>query len=194
MREWQNKALSLFIWRFIMSDKITLEHFTEEEKESFKLQIEEWKQEHFGAVYMTEIKDVVYIWRGLTKKEHEQANEYYDNEYDRAEFVCRKCVLSPIIEDWSIGIDGYVPERLTESILDASGFTLSIDEVDKKIKKYSEEMMRFDNQMICIIKEVYQDISIEEIEMWQFDKILWYYSRAMWTLETLRGIKLERED
>lgn len=171
-----------------------LEQFSPEEREEFKKQIEEWKDQYYDSVYVTEIGDEAYIWRGLTKAEFRKANKYYEDDYDRAEFVCRQCVLYPEIDDYSLDMYAGVPETLTEDILKASGFTLTIKEIDTKIYEYEQEMMTFDNQITCIIKEAFPEISLEEIEDWQFDKIIWYYSRAKWTLETLRGLNLERED
>jgi hypothetical protein len=55
-------------------------------------------------------------------------------------------------------------------------------------------MATFDNQISCVIKEAFNDITLEEIDHWQFEKVLWYYARAKWTLENLRGIELKREE
>ena len=173
---------------------MNLEQFSPEEREAFKRQIEEWKDTYYGAVYVTEIGDIPYIWRGLTKGEFRKANEYFEDDYDRAEYVCRQCVLHPEIEDYSLDMYAGVPETLTEDILRESGFTLSVKEVDQKIFQYEQEMMTFDNQITCIIKEAFPEIRLEEIDDWQFEKVMWYYSRAKWTLETLRGLSLERED
>ena len=173
---------------------MNMEQFSPEEQVEFKKQIEQWKDEHYGAVYVIEIGDIAYIFRGLTKAEFRKANEYYSDDYERAEFVCRQCVLHPIIEDYSLDMYAGVPEVLTENILQESGFTLSSKEIDVRLYKYSQEMMTFDNQISCVIKEAFPDIALEEIENWQFDKILWYFSRAKWTLETLRGLTLEREE
>ena len=171
-----------------------LEQFTAEQKEAFKRQIEKWKDEYYGAVYVTEIEDDAFVWRGLTKAEFKKAQEYYDDDYDRAEYVCRQCVLYPEIDDWGLEIYAGIPEVLTEHILRESGFTLTPKEVDQKILEYEKQMQTFDNQITCIIKEAFPDISLEEIENWQFEKVMWYYSRAKWTIENLRGIKLEREE
>lgn len=165
-----------------------------EEQEFFKRQIEEWKQEHYGAVYVTEIGDTNYIWRGLSRAEFKNANSWYDDDFDRAEYVCRQCVLHPQIDDYSLDMFAGVPETLTEEILRASGFTLTMKEFDQKIFEYDQEMQTFDNQISCIIKEAFPDIQLEAIEHWQLDKVLWYYSRAKWTLEAIRGIKMEREE
>lgn len=171
-----------------------LSMFTEEEQEIFKRQIEEWKDQYYGVVYVTEIGDIAYIWRGLTKNEFKKANEYYENDFDRAEYVCRKCVLHPIIEDWGLEMYAGVPETITTEILNVSGFSLTTKEVDLRIAEYERQMNTFDNQISCVIKEAFPDISLEEIDNWQFDKVMWYYARAKWTLQTFRGITLERDE
>lgn len=171
-----------------------MKNFTPEEQEEFKKQIEEWKDQYYGAVYVQEIGDVAYIFRGLTKAEYRRANDYYEDDYDRAEYVCRQCVLHPENTDYSLDMAAGVPELLTEEILKVSGFTLSQKELDVKMYQYEQEMTTFDNQIACVIKEAFPDISLETIENWQFEQILWYYSRAKWVLETLRGLTLEREE
>lgn len=171
-----------------------LEQFSLEQQEAFKRQIEAWKEEYYGSVFVTEIGDDEYIWRGLSKAEFQKANEWYSDDYDRAEYVCRTCVLYPEIEDYSLDMYAGVPEVLTEQILYESGFTLSKKDLDAKMWEYEQQMMTFDNQMTCVIKEAFSDIPLEEIENWQFEKTMWYYARAKWTMENLRGVSLERED
>lgn len=171
-----------------------LEQFSAEDREIFKRQIEDWKDEYYGAVYVTEIGDISFIWRGLSRAEFKKANDYFIDDYERAEYVCRQCVLYPFIEDYSIDMFAGIPETLTGFILKESGFTMTTVEIDNQIFQYEQEMRTFDNQISCVIKEAFSDISIEEIENWQFEKTLWYYSRAKWILENLRGVTLEKEE
>lgn len=166
----------------------------EELEEEYKRQIEEWKNEFNGSVYASEIIDTTYIWRGLSRAEFKKANEYFEDDYDKAEYVVRTCVLYPEIEDWSIGIGAGIPETLTSQILEASGFTLTSKEFDRKIQEYEKDMATFDNQISCIIKEAFPEITIQEIEDWQMEKTLWYYARAKWMLENLRGVVLEKDE
>jgi hypothetical protein len=163
-------------------------------QEQIAKMIEAWKEEYYGNVYSTEIEDMAFIWRGLTRAEYKKAFDWYDDDYDRAEYVCRQCVLFPEIDDWGNEMYAGIPETITENILKESGFTLSIKELDAKIWAFEQEMQTFDNQISCIVKEAFPDIPLEEIENWQFEKLLWYYSRAKWTLENLRGLEIKRED
>lgn len=171
-----------------------LEQYTDEQQQAFKMQIEAWKDEYYGAVYVTDVSEVEFIWRGLTKGEFKKAQEYYKDDYDRAEYVCRQCVLYPEVDDWALEMYAGIPEVLTENILRESGFTLTPKELDAKMTEMDIEMGTFDNQISCVIKEAFSDVTLEEIENWQFEKILWYYARAKWTLENLRGVTLEREE
>jgi hypothetical protein len=173
---------------------IELDKFTVEQQEAFKLQIEQWKDEYYGNVYVTEVSEVEFIWRGLTKGEFKKAQEYYDDDFDRAEYLCRQCVLYPEIDDWGLDMYAGIPEVLTENILRESGFTLTSKELDNKIFQFEQQMGTFDNQISCVIKEAFNDIKLEDIDNWQFEKVLWYYARAKWTLENLRGIELKREE
>lgn len=171
-----------------------LEQYTDEQEQAFKMQIEAWKDEYYGAVYVTDVADVEFIWRGLAKGEFKKAQEYYEDDYERAEYVCRQCVLYPEVDDWALEMYAGIPEVLTENILRESGFTLTANEMDKKMALMEQQMATFDNQISCVIKEAFNDITLEEIDDWQFEKVLWYYARAKWTLENLRGVKLEREE
>jgi hypothetical protein len=162
--------------------------------EQFKLMIEAWKEQYYGNVFSTEIEDMAFIWRGLTRAEYKKAFEWYEDELDRNEYVCRQCVLYPEIDDWGDEMYAGIPETLTENILKESGFTLTVKELDAKLNQLDADMQTFDNQISCVIKEAFHDISMEEIEDWQFEKTLWYYSRAKWVLENLRGLEIKREE
>lgn len=167
---------------------------TEEQiQEEIKRQLEEWK-EIYTAVFVTQIEDFEIVWRGLSRSEYKKVMEYYEDEFERAEYVCRICVLEPVIEDWSQEIYAGVPETLAQNILHESGFSEDSSKMDSLMLYHDQEMRRFDNQVSCIIKEAFQDISLEEIEDWPLEKTMWYYSRAKWTLQTFRGITLEKEE
>jgi hypothetical protein len=175
------------------------ENMTEEQleelrlEEEMKLQLEAWKDE-FTAIFVTEIEDIQIIWRGLSRSEFRKVMEYYEDEYERAEYVCRVCVLDPYIEDWNSDIYAGVPETLSENILRESGFTQDGSKIEYLMNYYEQEMTTFDNQVSCIIKEAFQEISLEEIDDWPLEKTMWYYSRAKWSLKTFRNIELEREE
>lgn len=157
-----------------------------------KHQIAEWKDQ-YQAIYMSEIEDVHFIWRGLTRAEYRKALELYEDDYDRAEYVCKVCVLEPLDVDYSDEIYAGFPETLAEQILVESGFTADDSKIKELTRKYDEEMNRFENQVSCVIAEVFSNFTIDEIDNWSMEKTLWYFARAKWTLRTLRGIELTEE-
>jgi len=171
-----------------------IEGLTPEQEAAYKQQLEEWKDEHYGSVFVIEIGDIEYIFRGLTRAEYNKANDYYEDEFDRNEYVCRKCVLYPEIEDYSLDMYAGVPEVLAQAILEQSGFTMSKDQFNQKLFIKEKEMETMASQMPCVIKEAFQDIPFEEIDSWQFEKQLDYFAKAKWILATLRGVVLETDE
>lgn len=170
------------------------EELTEEEIQlEADRQLEAWRLE-YRAVFMTEIEGVQIIWRGLSRGEFRKIVATYDDEFERAEHVTRLCVLDPQIEDWSNEIYAGVPEILAQNILRESGFSEDDTKIERLIAEYDAEMQSFDNQVSCIIKEAFSDISLEEIENWPLEKTMWYFSRAKWSLATFRQLTLEKEE
>jgi hypothetical protein len=100
------------------------------------------------------------------------------------------CVLEPIIEDYSLEIYAGVPDSLCILILEESGFTTDASKINRLIAEYEGQLNQVDNRIPCIIKEVFQDVSFEEIENWPLEKTLYYYTRAKWILQNLRGLEL----
>lgn len=165
----------------------------EEIEQNAELQLEEWRNQ-YTAVYLTEIEDVQIIWRGLSRAEFRKVVEAYEDEFERAEAVARLCVLDPQIEDWSNEIYAGVPEILARNILRESGFSEEDTKIQSLMTQYDGEMETFDNQVSCIIKEAFPDISLEAIEDWPLERTMWYLSRAKWTLKTFRGVNMEKEE
>lgn len=154
--------------------------------------LDQWKQE-YGAVYLTEIEGIPFIWRELSRAEYKRVLEFSEDESEREEFVCQLCVLDPIIDDYSHDIYAGVPEVLAKHIAVESGVTSDTTKLDRLMAEGERDMMTFDNQIGCIIKEVFTEFTMEEIENWGLEKTMWYYARAKWMLEVLRGIKLEKQ-
>lgn len=167
---------------------------TEEEVKEIKVQIQEWKEVH-GEIHITEFDDEMsFVWRALTKKEFNAAMDDYEDEYERAEYVCQVCVLDPVGIDYSDDMLAGIPEVLTENILLISGFSNDTKEMEMTMNKYEKDMDLFSNQISCVIVEVFPHLDIKDVEDWNLKKMLWYYSRAKWILGSLRGIELKRDD
>lgn len=157
-----------------------------------KDQIRKWKEAYQG-VYITEVSDVVFIWRGLTRAEYRKALELYDDDYERAEFVCETCVLDPADVSYSNEIYAGIPETLAENILRESGFDSDGAKYKELTRHYDQEMNRLDNQISCVIAEAFPYYRIEEIDNWSLEKTLLYFSRAKWILRELRSVELTEE-
>jgi hypothetical protein len=156
-----------------------------------KQQIVDWKDQ-YQEIFMTDIMDTEYTWRELTRAEFKKSLDYFEDDYERAEYLCKLCVLYPTDIDYS-NVDAGIPETLAKHILYESGFSDDDAKINHLKATYGQEMMRFENQISCIIAEVFQTITIEEIENWSMEKTLWYFSRAEWILKVLRGIQLTEE-
>lgn len=161
-------------------------------EEEMKFQMEEWKDKH-QAVFASEINDIWFVWRGLSRAEFKKAMEYYDDDHDRAEYVCRLCVLDPVGFDFTDDEYAGIPEILVQNILRESGFSEGTTKLSELMGKYEQEMQSFENQISCVISECFPHLDIEEIENWSMEKTIWYFSRAKWMLETLRGVTLTQE-
>lgn len=157
-----------------------------------QLQIEAWKDEH-QSVFVAEINDTWFIFRGLSRAEFNKAIEYYKDDYERAEYVCRLCVLDPAEFDYSEDDYAGIPETLAQMILKESGFVDGSDKIKTLLDQYDQEMQSFEHQIACVVAEVYPQFTLEEIGEWSMEKTLWYFSRAKWTLATLRGVELKQE-
>lgn len=153
----------------------------------------EWKKTYGDSVYAIEILDIEFVFRGLSYAEFTEIDRYIEDPYEKSEELCRKCVLHPEVTDWSDDIYGGIPETLAEEILKMSGYSDQYDKLREEEAKNDAEMTLMIHQMPCIIKEVFSEYHIEEITSWPFDKLIWHYSRAKWTLENLRGVRLEED-
>lgn len=167
---------------------------TEEELKEIKEEIENWK-DVYGDIYITEFEEgSSFVWRALTRKEFNRAMDYYEDEYDRAEYVCQVCILDPLEVDYSTDMIAGIPEVLTENILLVSGFSNDTTEMELAMKAYENEMNLFSNQIACVVVEAFPYLTIDDVENWNLKKTLWYYSRAKWIMETLRGVELKRDE
>ena len=179
----------------LLEDKIEefpIEFETYEEEVAFKEQLREW-HEMYGSIFVTEINDVLFYFKALSKKELNIAESVYPDEYERTEYICKACVIYPEIDDYSLDIFAGVPEMLCRAILEESGYT-SGQKVKIMIAKWEKKMENVENQLPLVIKEVFTDIPLHEIESWPMSKVAEYYVKAKWVLENLRGMSLVGQD
>ena len=173
-------------------DELPFEFESYEEEVAFKEQLRLW-HEMYGNVFTTEVNEVHFFFRAITKKEMEIAQEVYQDDYERTEYICKTCVIEPVIDDYSLDIFAGIPEILCRAILQESGYT-DAQKVKIMIAKWEQKMQDVENQLPLVIKEVFTDIDIEEIEAWPMSKMTEYYVKARWVLENLRGLQLVSED
>lgn len=161
------------------------------EKEA-KEQLIKWKDQ-YHSVFVTEINEIQFVWRELSRAEFRKSVDYFDDDYDRAEYICKLCVLDPMV-DYDEDIYAGIPETLAQQIMEESGFTPDNTKIKSLMREYEADMQRFENQVSCVIAEVFPQIPLDEIEHWNVEKTLWYFSRANWILKTLRGVELKEDD
>lgn len=163
-----------------------------EDEVAFKEQLRIW-HEQYGHIFVAEVNEVMFFFRSLTKKELDIAKEVYTDDYERTEYICKTCVIEPLIDDYSLEIFAGVPEVLCGLILKESGFT-DAQTVKIMIAKWEKNMEEVENQLPLVIKEAFQDIPLKEIESWPMFKMAEYYVKAKWLLENIRGVHLVSEE
>ncbi|UOE58083.1 tail chaperonin [Cytobacillus oceanisediminis] len=169
-------------------DELPFEFENYEDEVAFKEQLRQW-HETYGSIFMTEINEVAFFFRALTRKEMEIAKEVYKDDYERTEYICKVCVIEPQIDDYSLDIFAGVPEVLCRAILEESGYT-DAQKIKIMIARWEKQMEDVENQLPLVIKEAFHDIPLEEIEAWPMEKITEYYVKAKWLLENIRGLSL----
>jgi hypothetical protein len=93
--------------------------------------VEEWKSK-YGAVYLTEFDEEVFLWRTLTRKEYKEVMKVMQADtYYKEERICDKCILYPEGYNFLKMTHGKagIPSLLAEQIMDKSGFTAKVGAV-----------------------------------------------------------------
>lgn len=158
-----------------MSEPLTIDELIKYEKE-------------YGNIYLTEIGDIAFYWREITQNEMEQVTRLFEDEEERAEYICWKCVLKPADFDFSNCYAG-ITDTLNESILLQSGLQEGYGK--EMLKVCRQAMNDFENQIVPIICAAFPAIHPEEIEKWTINKQIRYLAMAEWAMNVLHGIPLE---
>lgn len=147
-------------------------------------------KDEYWNIYKSNILGYEFIWRELSRREFKRINRYFTNPFDQEDEICKVCLLEPEefpFEDCEAG----VATMLADHILKESGFSSEpTGKINNIISHYREELNDFENQVSCIIHEAFPTLDIEEIEDWNLEKTLWYFTRAEYKL-SIRGIVLE---
>lgn len=164
------------------------------ELETLKDRIEHWKELYAGNVYGITIKEQNYIYRGLTKYEFDIASSKYPDPYDSNEFIVKTTLLYPEMSESDFDkLFAGVPEVLADEVLKISGYKLTENEFDNMLLQAENKVSRFTEQMPLVIKSIFNEMSLKEIENLQFHELVDYYVRAKWVHEVLYGRELTRE-
>lgn len=151
----------------------------------------EWK-EKYDEIYELRIGDkegeflVSFIFRLIGRAEYEQLLALELEEGQMQEAVCHTVTLHPPF-DFENDRAGFA-EVLYQHIMDLSGF--QPNQPLALLQHYRDEMLVFDYQADCIIKEAFPEFDLEEISNWTARKTMYYLSRAEWILQNLRGVPL----
>lgn len=157
--------------------------------EKKKKKIRKWKKKH-GDIYLIGINDKendvkqAFIYRTLGREEYKYL--FLNFIQDMAQFqerVCEAATLYPKNYDFTQGYAGF-PETLSNMILESSGFAEG--QALQLLATYREQMYEYDFQVDCMIHEAFPEISIEEIQMWNNYKTMYYLSRAEFILSGIR--------
>jgi hypothetical protein len=87
--------------------------------------VEEWKSK-FGAIYLTEFDEEVFIWHTLSRKEYKDIMKVQQSDtYYKEERICDRCILWPEGYNFLKMTHGKagIPSLVAEQIMDKSGFT-----------------------------------------------------------------------
>lgn len=149
----------------------------------------------YDEVYLTTINDVDYIWRTLTKKEHNEIAEFAVDDTDAFERICQTAVLYPETEFSTIGL-AYLPERLAPQILNESGFGEYRKEQNLLSIFRNQITSNFEVQAEILINRAFPYITFEEMENWTKEKLIKYVAKAEWSLQYIdsKNIQLVTEE
>ena len=152
--------------------------------------IKKWKKKH-EDIYIIGLEDVegeyfeAFIYRTLGREEYKYLFlNYIDDMTTFQELVCETAILYPAKYDFENCVAGF-PEVLSNMILESSGFAEG--QALQLLATYREQMYEYDFQVDCMIHEAFPDKSIEEIQMWNNHKTMYYLSRAEFILAGIRG-------
>lgn len=167
-------------------------HPEEVSDEELHRQLTEWRNTYF-AVYLSYFEEYgSLIWRALSPAEHRNAMYSLDDDFARAEYICRVCTLDPI--DVPYHEDNFpagIPEALCAQILKESGFTDDQSKFHALMSQNDDDMTRLQHQVAPIICAAFPQYYLEDVEYWTMDRSMWYFSRATWVLREIRGVNLE---
>lgn len=154
-----------------------------------RTRLHQFKDEYWN-IYQSEILGYTFIWREVSRAEFKRITRYFTDPYDQEDEICKLCLIEPAEFDFE-SCEAGVATMLADHIIKESGFSAEpTGKISEILNMYRGELGDFQNQVSCIIHEAFPTLDIEEIEDWNLEKTLWYFTRAEYKL-SLRGITLE---
>lgn len=149
------------------------------------------KQE-YGDIFLVELKGELFIFRAITPKELEDIQFYYGaNDHAMQEAICHLAVVHPEEYDFSGRGAAGVPYTLFHEIMNASNF----DDAKKptQILEENRQHIRADflEQAKVFISQAFTNISFEEMDEWDVEKLMKYLARAEWALKEIHQLPIE---
>lgn len=146
----------------------------------------EWKKQ-YGNVFVANISGKLFVFRSLTRKEFKEI--YHDDrikDTDKEEEFCRIATLYPDDYDFETCPAG-IPTVLADAILDNSLLKMN-GKAQSVLDGFRDEMKQYENQISVIITEAFPSLTLEEVESWPLEKILYHLSRAEFVLNKMRNL------
>lgn len=145
----------------------------------------------YGNVYAVEVKDQLFFFRELSRKEYKQITEQvYRDDYQLEEAICEKAIVYPEEYDFQKRARAGTVKLLSTQIVTASGFAHQSQHV-QMLEHYRYDMNNFDAQAETVIGLVFPNISEEEMADWTQERFMKKLARAEWVMKTIWGMPYE---
>lgn len=129
-----------------------------------------------------------FVFRGLTREEYKQILTVIEDDFEFEDAVCQTTLVYPDEYDFS---NSYLPglsAKVTPEIIKIS----YLNDMDSILNIYYTEKLllsNFEEQCVTMVKAAFQEYSIEEIEKWNWKKLIRYTAKAENVL-LLRGVQI----
>ena len=136
-------------------------------------QILEWKKE-YGEVYGATLGEYEFYFKLISYAEYQTIQNSTVDELQADEAICRLCVLSPKIEDWSEAIFAGYTDTIARLVKEESLLVAKNDGVDDVKKRIADGLEHMNNsfmaQLPVIIAKAFPQYLIEDLEKMTLSK------------------------
>lgn len=128
-----------------------------------------------------------FVFRLISPKEYAQYRTITMTEYEFSDAICQTALIYPEKYLFSDSKLAGMSDRISKEIIKASKIHDSLEVIE--MLKQSRERLNssFFNQCILLIKAAFPEYSFEEIELWSYDKLMLFTSRAEYVLTIRNG-------